>query len=180
MNANQTTSLIAIALLSGCAPQVDETLISYFDAPEQNMSEARRAVDLCLKTSGSWNLREQLFRQARYLDATFEDPERDIDKLRAVVLIQPETDVVVQLGADGGKSGCIVGLKGMTPQQSYELAQPLVAHFGAISNTALGQGLTPNAIEAWRASGTYAPIFIAAYKTWNVLEAPGAAVRLSH
>lgn len=73
----------------------------------------------------------------------------------------------------------MVGVEGMTPEQSYQLALPLVAYFEATSNTELGQGLTPNAVEAWRAAGATTPVFIAAYKTWDVLGVPGAAVRLS-
>ena len=175
-----TSSIFAFAL-TGCVPPVDETQISYFDAPPEKMAVAQRAVALCLDTSGpfAWAAREDQFRVDGFQDAMFESEDRDISEVRAVVLIHPESDVVAQLGKDGAKSGCTVGLKGMSPQQAYELALPLVAHFGAVSNTDLGQGLTPNAIQAWRSRGPDYPVFIAAFKTWDILEAPGAAIWLS-
>lgn len=173
--------LSILAALAGCAPPVDESQISYFDAPLARFAVAQKAVSLCLGTSDGlvWAAREDWFRANGFQDAMFESEDQDISDVRAVVLIHPESDVVVQLGKNGGRSGCTVGLKGMSPQQAYELALPLVAHFGAVSNTDLGQGLTPNAIQAWRASGPGYPIFIAAYKTWDILESPGAAVWLS-
>jgi len=172
--------LCSLTLLS-CAPAVDEELISYFGAPEENISEARKAVDICLRTSNSfaWDLREAMFRNAGYVDAMFENPEREIEEIRGVVLIQPENDVVVQLGENGGKSGCIVGLKGMSPRQSHDLALPWVRHFDGVSNEDRGQGLTHNAIQVWRGVGTQFQVFIMAYKTWDILETQGAAVRLS-
>lgn len=173
--------VLVLTVASACAPPVDETLISYFGAGETEMAKAREAVDVCMRTAlpGAWDTRETMIRNAGYVDATFANPDRDIDDLKGMVLIHPSTETVVHLGADGGRGGCIVGLKGMSPQQSYELALPLVEHFDAVSNTELGQGLTPNAIEARRFWGPGYPIFIAAYKTWDILEEPGAAVRLS-
>ncbi|MCK0119465.1 hypothetical protein MWU61_02860 [Loktanella sp. F6476L] len=181
MDRNKAKCIMCSLMLSACAPAVDEELISYFDAAEENMSEARKAVDICLRTSNSfaWDLRESMFRQAGYVEAVFEDPERDIEEIRAVILIEPETEVVVQLGEVGGKSGCIVGLKGMSPRQSHDLALPWVRHFDGVSNEDRGQGLTHNAIQAWRGVGTQFQVFIAAYKTWEILETQGAAVRLS-
>ena len=48
---------------------------------------------------------------------------------RAVILEKSGTDVIVLLGSRGGEGACIVGLKGMTPEQSFELAQPWVEKF---------------------------------------------------
>lgn len=181
MERHKAIFIMCSLMLSGCAPAVDEELISYFGATEENMIEARKAVDICLRTSNSlaWDLREAMFRQVGYVDAVFEDPERDIEEIRAVILIQPESEVVVQLGENGGKSGCVVGLKGMSPRQSYDLALPWVRHFDGVSNEDRGQGLTPNAIQTWRGVGTQFQVFISAYKTWEILETQGAAVRLS-
>jgi hypothetical protein len=164
-----------VLLICSCAPAVDEELISYFGAPEENMVEASKAVDVCLQV-GRAHQRETIFRQAGFVDAVFEDPERDIERLRELILIHPDSDVVVQIGKNGIGSGCLIVLKGMSPQQSHNLALPWVRHYNAVSNEELGQGLTPNAIQAWRSQGN---VFIAAYKTWDILEAPGAAVWLS-
>ncbi|SHG92667.1 hypothetical protein SAMN05444003_1580 [Cognatiyoonia sediminum] len=170
--------LVCSALLIGCAPPVDDELISYFGAPEQDLAVAKNAVEICGNTSPK--AREEAFRNIGFVNATFVNSERSIDDVDGLLLIEPESDVVVKLGQDGGVSGCIVGLKGMSPEQSFNLALIWVRKFGAVSNTELGQGLTPNAIEAWRFRGDGFPIFIAAYKTWDLLEEPGAAVRLSH
>lgn len=90
------------------------------------------------------------------------------------------------LKIEASSQGCIVGLEGMTPEQSYELALPWVDAYGARTNASLGQGLSQHVIEAWRATSPQGvPIFIAAYKTWplrsNVAsDLPGSAVRLSY
>ncbi len=172
---------VAFGTLVACAPPVDESLISYFGAPEEGIAKAREAVEVCKDTSNAfaWDLRERMMRNAGFVDGMFEDPERSVAHLRGTLLIHAPTDVVVQLGEDGGKSGCIVGLKGMSPAQSYELTLPWVEHFNGVTSAERGQGLTPNAIEVWRGYGTQFQVFIMAYKTWDVLEAPGAAVRLS-
>ena len=181
MDRAKAICILCSLMLSSCAPAVDEELISYFGAPDDNINEARKAVDICRKTSNSfaWDLREKIFRQAGYVEAVFEDPERNIEEIRAVILIDPVSEVVVQLGENGGKSGCIVGLKGMSPRQSHDLALPWVRHFDGVSNEDRGQGLTPNAIQVWRGVGTQGQVFIMAYKTWEILETQGAAVRLS-
>ena len=177
---SQALAALTMVLLSSCAPNVDEKLISYFGAPDENVSEARKAAEICLKNS--FQQREPTFRLSGYVDAMFENPERDIEEIRGTVLIQPNSGVVVQLGEDGkGSSGCIVGLKGMSPRQSHDLALPWVRHFNGVSNEERGQGLTPNAIQVWRGVSPRSrlQVFIVAYKTWDILEVPGAAIRLS-
>ena len=169
---------VSSVLMLGCAPPVNEELISYFGAPEANFEVARDAVERCAEY-GPWT-REKAFRNTGFVNATFVNSERTIEDVDGLLLIEPESNVVVKLGQDGGVSGCIVGLKGMSPEQSFDLARIWVREFGAVSNTELGQGLTPNAIEAWRVSVDGFPIFIAAYKTWDLLEEAGAAVMLSH
>ena len=66
----------------------------------------------------------------------------------------------------------------MTPQQSYRLALPWVAKYDALTNEERGQGLSANAIQAWGRLEEDRIVYIAAYKTWDVLEVPGTAVRL--
>ena len=165
------------ALLSGCAPPVDETLISYFGASEETIAKAREAAQLC--TDFGPQEREVEFREQGFVNAAFENSERSVDELRATLLIHADTGIVALLGKDGGTSGCKIGAKGMSPQQSYELALPWVALINGVSNEDLGQGLTPNAIQAWRGYRNGFQTFVAAYKTWDILEEPGAAVWLS-
>lgn len=171
--------LLLVMLLAGCAPSVDEKLISYFPAPADQIALAEDAVDICGRTPKAYQFREALFRSLGFSEP--DDPELHImaKQKRGTVLVKPGSDVVVQLGGDGGRSGCIVGVKGMTPQQSFDLALPWVQKYEAVSNEELGQGLTHNAIQAWRTSDEDPTVFIAAYKTWDVLGVPGAAVRIS-
>ena len=172
-----------VLMLSACDPRVDEGLISYFGAPESELVIAKQAADICKATAFTWNLREALFRNAGYVEPTDERLQALADELDGVILVRPESGVVVQLGGEatlGGKSrsGCIVGLKGMSPQQSYELALGWAEHFDAPTNAELGQGLAKNAIEVWNLYGDRHLVRIAAYKTWEVLGEPGAAARL--
>lgn len=92
-------------------------------------------------------------------------------------MAKPHTNVVIQFGGDSGTSGCIVGVKGMTSLQRFDLAHSWVQKYGAVSNYELGKGLSHNVIQAWRASDEYPTQFIATYKTWDVLGQPEAAIR---
>jgi len=82
------------------------------------------------------------------------------------------------LGSRGSEGACIVGLEGMTAQQSFELAQPWVRKFDARTNAERGQGLAENAVQAWGTLDDMRVVYISAYKTWDVLGVPGAAARL--
>lgn len=73
---------------------------------------------------------------------------------------------------------CIVGLEGMTPQQSFQLAEPRARKFDAQTNAERGQGLVSNAVQAWASIGESRGVYVAAYKTWEVLDSRGAAARL--
>ena len=89
-------------------------------------------------------------------------------------------EVIVQAG--GGY--CYVGLRGMTPDQSFRLAQPLVREFGATTNAENDQGLSEHVVQAWQVRNTSVPtVLIAAHRTWpwdrgNWPQVPGAAVTL--
>lgn len=79
---------------------------------------------------------------------------------------------------------CHVGLRSMTPQQSYNLALPLVKKFKAKTNAEHGDGLSDHVVQAWRVQSVGPPsVTIAAHKTWPANtggwpDVPGAAVTL--
>ena len=172
-----------IVLAAACDPRVDEELISYFGAPDAEFAEAKRSAGICGATAFNSDIRPALFLNAGYVKPTDEYLQKMAMERDALILTKPGTGVVVQLGGDaslGGKSdrGCIVGLSGMSPQQSYELALPWAEQFSAPTNAELGQGLARNAIEVWNLYGDGFIVRIAAYKTWEILGEPGAAARI--
>ncbi|MEL6466499.1 MAG: hypothetical protein AAFQ58_16155 [Pseudomonadota bacterium] len=172
-------SLVAvILLLSGCDTAVNQTLVSTTPATPQEFSEAKSAASVCGRHAPNWVAASTALKAEGYAET--EDPRlASIQRAqRAVILEKPGIDVVVLLGARGGEGACIVGLEGMTPQQSFELAQPWVKKFDARTNAERGQGLAKNTVQAWGTLEEKRIVYIAAFKTWDVLDAPGAAARL--
>lgn len=93
------------------------------------------------------------------------------------------SEVIAIVGRDGPERVCIVGLKNMTPAQSYELAQPWVRQFGALTNAERGQGLSDKVVQAWASLRSDRKVYVAAYKSWAARRSPfprgpGASVRL--
>ncbi|WP_321830003.1 hypothetical protein [Thalassovita sp.] len=165
-------------LLAACDAPVDQKMVSTVPASAQQFSEAQKAAAVCGRHAPNWVAASQSLKSIGYHET--EDPRlASIQKSqRAVILEKTGTDVVVLLGASGGEGACIVGLEGMTPQQSLELAKPWVKTFGVRTNAERGQGLAKNAVEAWGTIEENRVVYIAAFKTWDVLDAPGAAARL--
>lgn len=181
--AKRSAIFACAVLAAACDPRVDEQFISYFPAPSERIARASDAAEACGATTTAWGARESLFRNLGY--ARPEDPrlvEIEEEK-RAIFLVSPAKDILIQLGGKaslGGSSptGCIIAVHGMTPKQAYELALPWANQFAAPTNAELGQGLAKKAIEVWNLYEDDRIVRIAAYKTWEDLGVPGAAVRL--
>ncbi|RVT82756.1 hypothetical protein DXV76_16100 [Rhodobacteraceae bacterium CCMM004] len=174
--------IASLMLMLGCAsiPPLDTTTISQTPASASQMAFAGRIVRVC---SG--------LPDADRVMAAFEAMGHQVGRWRMIMgggeeLVSPRQvsfergDVIVQ----ASETDCYVGVKGMTPEQSYQLAQPWVRHFGAITNAEAGQGLSPHVVQAWggRPKGTPV-VLIAAHKTWpwdrgEWPDVPGAAVTL--
>lgn len=168
--------LVAVTLLiSGCEAPPNQRLISATPASSQQFSEAKSAAAVCGRHAPNWVAASAELKADGYVET--KDP-RLASVRRAVILEKSGTDVIVLLGSEGKERACIVGLEGMTPQQSFELAQPWVQKFDAQTNAERGQGLAKDAVQAWGKIEENRNIFIAAFKTWDVLEGPGAAARL--
>ncbi|MEM8978879.1 MAG: hypothetical protein AAGD04_05305 [Pseudomonadota bacterium] len=166
-------------LLLGCGVSVDEDLISTQPAPKLEFVEARKAAALCAKHAPDWAALEEAFKSAGY--AKSKDPRLAgfARSTGTAVLDKANTGMRVLVGEKNDQEGaCIIGLEGMTPEQSFALAQPWVGAFEAVTNAERGQGLSQNAAQAWASFEAERIIYIVAYKTWNVLFQPGAAVRL--
>ena len=173
-----TLLLIATPILFGCDAPVNESLISTSPAGAQQFAAAKNAAANCARNAPDWAAVEIALKRAGYSE-TSDDRLRAIQRdQKAVILEAPDTDVIVLVGSAGREGACIVGLKDMTPQQSYELALPWAKKYGALTNEERGQGLADDAIQAWGSLEDDRIVYIAAFKTWDVLDVPGAAARL--
>ena len=176
----QITALAVTAafLLTGCDTPVNDTLVSQAPAPAQNFAEARKAAAVCARHAPNWGSAETSLKAAGFAETKDRRLKAVARAQNAVILENPAADAVVLIGSRGSEGACIVGLRGMTPQQSYKLAEPWARKFGARTNAERGQGLAQNAEQAWGTIEENRIVYIAAYKTWDVLAAPGAAARL--
>lgn len=171
---------LALAACSGIPP-VDVATISQAPASPDRFAAAQRAVSICAKlpdVTAMFNAFEQLGHQRQRLELTTADGKSYI------------SETINSQGSDlkiiASSSGCTIGLESMTPDQSYRLALPWVRQYGLVTNETLGQGLSPHAVQAWRAPDFPSiRILAAAYKTWPVdaglnVSTAGAAVRLQY
>jgi len=158
------------AMLAGCAsvPSVNTKTISGVPASSVSFNEAKRAVRACTGLPNASEMFDNFeaigYRSPLAPDSTSKTKLPN-GKTRIVVplVVHDAGDVIVQ----AGEGYCYVGLRGMTPQQSFNLAQILVEKFGATTNAENGQGLSDHAVQAWRVQGSGTPsVLIAAHKTW--------------
>lgn len=195
---------LAATSLAGCGiPPVDTSMISQTPADSRRYTVAQKAVKACSQMpDGGKVLR--YFRQSGFSVSKKKMALRGGREISRVVVKAPDPDVSVLYHG----SGCYVGLKGMTPDQSYRLAGIAARALNAQPNSAYGEGLSDHVAGAWRRFFTTPPrfpdkaayehrIFVAAYKTWphgpydpqrsvpfNIdglfPKAPGAAVKISY
>ncbi|WP_424967024.1 hypothetical protein [Dinoroseobacter sp. S375] len=197
-------SFIAFLTVIGCTvPPVDPTFISSVPADPQSFAVAQKAVRACSdplnKERVLKNFQRAGFTVSQYPVASrFGGTATRID----VSAPDPAVSVLYQSGR------CYVGLEGMTPSQSAQLAEIWVNAHNARPNSEFGDGLSDHVSGAWRHFFTeparvpskaayYHRIYIAAYKTWPhgaydpqssfaydisgvFPDKPGAAVELNH
>lgn len=169
---------LPIFALVSCDASVDQDLISEVPVSALQFSDAQKAAGICGRNAPNWMGAEEALKANGYVETTDERLSNIQRTQRAVILESSDSDVLVLLGSRGGEGACIIGMNGMTPQQSVELALPWVRQFDAKTNADRGQGLAKNAVQAWGVLEENRIVFIAAFKTWDVLDAPGAAARL--
>lgn len=173
----------AVLFLANCASAPSQFDISDVPAGAEPFRAAQEAAALCAKDAPDWKAVEARFKASGYARTKNNALDNAARAQKAVVLEAVDSDVVVLIGAStelsGERSGaCIISLPGMTPQQSYELALPWVRKYGAVTNAERGQGLSKKAVQAWGAVGERRIVYIAAYKSADILQEPGASVRL--
>lgn len=175
--------ILALALgafgLTACV-SVDDDLISKTPASAQQFAEAKKAAATCGVHAPNWKALEAAYLSMGYSET--QDKKRiSVQKSQGVVILEKAgTDMVIMVGSRGGEGMCIVGLKNMTPQQSYELAQPWVKKFGLLTNAERGQGLSDLMVQVWGKTEERRVIYVGARKTFDVLDAPGSAASLRY
>ncbi|MEV8467933.1 hypothetical protein AB0T83_14230 [Fluviibacterium sp. DFM31] len=186
MKILKVLGVVGIALLAGCDTPVDPALVSAAPAAPQQFSAAKAAAAICGRNAPNWSAAEAQLVAAGYRETTSDWlpsvlPSTAAQKAGQITILEkPGTDVVVQFGTRAGEGACLVGLKNMTPQQSYALALPWAQQFDAETNAERGNGLAKNAVQAWFASDDDGNTYIAAMKTWPLLDGPGAVARLMY
>lgn len=188
---NRKTSYILLAnfvFIASCVsiPPVNTSTISTTPASSSDINTARKAVNACAGLPDA----PKMFGRFEAIGlrppnspkvASTTELANGGTRVVVPVVAYDDGDVIVQAG-DGY---CFVGLRGMTPQQSYQLAQILVKEFNATTNAANGQGLSHHVVQAWQVQKNgIARVLIAAHKTWpwdqgQWPDAPGAAVTLT-
>lgn len=182
---NLTCSLVlTLALIvAGCGgiPPLNSATISNTPASASEMANARRAVETC-KQLPNGHAMQTAFESQGFVFSTFVLDPRTGDTLdTAPFFSSGDGSLVLQVST----RGCAVGLRGMTPQQSFELAQIWARHYDLATNSELGQGLSDHVVQAWQAkSYPSSSTLVAAHKTWPwdrgqwPKDEPGAAVTL--
>ncbi len=181
------TLVLGCALFSGCVgiPEVNTNTISTTPASSMTMNIARKAVRACAELPNSTAMFDRFeatgFRSPNAPDFASRTKAAGGEVRVVIPLVSfDDGNVIVQAGI----GYCYVGVRGMTPQQSFELAQPLVSRYKAITNAEHGDGLSDHVVQAWRVQPKGVPrVLIAAHKTWpwsrgKWPSVPGAAVTL--
>lgn len=187
---NLTCSLVlTLALMvAGCGgiPPVDTSTISRKAASPTEFGKAERAVRICANLPDA----EAMFRGFEAVG--YREHVGPYRSLRQELPNGQTRFVVPSVSYDSGQliiqaneQTCYVGLRSMTPEQNFELAQIWARHYDLATNSELGQGLSDHVVQAWQAkSYPSSSTLVAAYKTWPwdrgkwPKDEPGAAVTL--
>ncbi|MFY0618598.1 hypothetical protein [Shimia sp.] len=177
----------AASILSNCgnSSTVRQDTISTTPASSSIFREAQKAVDACAQLPNEKAMYAK-FRALGYFKDNAENSSLQVPTSNGshVVLKSAFRHDTGQIIVQANSRYCHVGLRNMTPQQSYNLAQPLVKKFNAKTNAEHGNGLSDQVVQAWRVQNVGPPtVTIGAYKTWpsntgKWPETPGAAVTL--
>ncbi|MFW2545503.1 hypothetical protein ACN2XU_22975 [Primorskyibacter sp. 2E107] len=144
----------------------------------ERFAVAEAAAATCGAMAPNWAGLEVQLKAAGYVETDDAALKAAGRREGAVILEDPTSGALVLIGSRGGEGTCIVGMEGLTPQQSYGLALPWVKSFDLQTIVERGQGLAKNAVQAWGRLEPDRDVYVAAYKTWDVLDGPGAAARL--
>lgn len=141
---------------------------------QQQFAVAQAAVDLCARQAPNWTATVAAFKSAGYSEAGSWSRQGN----KTVTLEAPNADVLVLVGSQGGDGTCIVGLEGMTSEQSVRLAQPWVKTFDASPFGQADPSRKAAVVQTWRGETASHYVRISAYRSWDLLDAPGGSARL--
>lgn len=179
---------LSTALISSCAsiPPVNNATISKSPASTTAFAKAKKAVRACSALPDVKAMFDRFeaigYRSPAAPDiASISDLPGGKTKVVVPAVYYDDGEVIVQAAA----GHCYVGLRDMTPHQSFILAQFLVKRYGATTNAENGSGLSDHVVQAWRVQpeGVPSAVLIGAHKTWpwdrgRWPSVPGAAVTL--
>ncbi len=189
-------AIAAVALSACVSSQFDEAMISEIPADASSLAIAQQAVKACASLPDEDGV-SRSFKQAGFQVSKQPVALSNGRETERMLVKAPNENVSVLVHGNN----CYVGVVGMTPGQSVELAQHWVSKFKAHSNSAHGDGSAEQVAGAWRKFenkvGLEHTVFIAAYKSWptgpydpqrNVAfsvsdlfpNVPGAAVKLNY
>lgn len=181
MRSGMIIALVSIMGLSGCPgiPPVNEATISQTPVSSRLYAQAQRAVDVCAKLPDMEAVKAGFAALGYPVFAPQTPSAEGAFTIGGISRWGPDLYVNV------GSGGCLIGVEGMTPQQSYNLVLPWVKRWGAITNAQAGQGLSEHVVQAWRSETANRKVYISAGKTWDPQVAdfpnvPGASVRLRY
>ena len=171
----------AVMALAGCPgiPPVNTETISENPASAARYAAARQAVNICSRLPDTEAVMRG-FEALGYERSRLEFTTNDGKTLVSESVTSQNTDLKIIASS----AGCTIGLEGMTPDQSFQLAQPWVRKFGLVTNESLGDGLSPHAVQAWQyPTFPHTQVLVSAGKTWHrnsgiSSNAKGASVRL--
>lgn len=170
-----------VMALAGCLgiPPVNTATISENPASAQRYAAARQAVKICSRLPDTEAVMRG-FEALGYKRSRLEFTTNDGRTIVSESINSQNTDLKIIASSQG----CTIGLEGMTPDQSFQLAQPWVRKFGLVTNESLGQGLSPHVVQAWQFPRfAHSEILVSAGRTWHIgsglsSNVPGASVRL--
>lgn len=184
MRLAPVTAVVIAVVVSACAdaPVLNTETISSTPASARNIAKARQIANICSRFPN----RDAVFDGLQALGHTSGQLRIVLNNGKELVggrTVQFDDGKVI---ATVSEEHCFIGLRDMTPDQSFALANTWAKHFDLQTNAESGQGLSDRVVQAWRAKtnpGTQ--ILVAAHKTWPHQgspwpKEPGAAITLRY
>jgi len=184
MRLGSCFAVIVAVALSACVgvPALNTETISSTPASKNGIAKVRRFASICSRFPN----RDAVFQGFQAMGHPSGQIHIVLDNGKELVggrSVQfDDGEVIVSVNEEQ----CFIGLRSMTPDQSFALAKIWATHFDLITNAEAGDGLSDRVVQAWRAK-TYpgVQILVAAHKTWPNQgspwpKEPGAAITLRY
>lgn len=172
--------LLALSV-AGCGgiPEVNTKTISTSPASPEHFAKAKKAVRNCTAYPNSGAVLAAFERQGHTAGRARMILKDGTELVSNPTITHDDGDLIISVSS----RHCYVGLRGMTPKQSFELAKIWATQYRSSTNAELGQGLSDHVVQAWRTRYPNKTLYVAAHKTWpwdrgRWPNTPGAAVTL--